>query len=163
VNSTTKRALLYRFGREALECIVNPSVYLCDGHIEVLTTGGALHCVSYEEVKAICFFSSPGPADLFTSHTAFERRPKMPGLWARFTFRDGDRLEGVLPRNLLEWPATGYLITPPRAAATRQRVFVPRAALTGTELLGVMGVARVPVPRRQPVEACSRQLTIFDP
>jgi hypothetical protein len=162
VSSTTKRALLYRFGREALECIVNPSVYLCDSQIEVLTTGGMLYAVSYEEVKAICFFSSLGTPDLFTTHTSFERRPKIPGLWARFTFRDGDRLEGVLPHNLLEWPATGYLITPPRAAATRQRVFLPRTALTATELLGVMGAARVTVPRRQPSESSSRQLTIFD-
>ena len=80
-------------------------------------------------------------ADLFRADNLFERRPKTPGLWTRFHFRNGEMLEGVLSHNLLEWPAAGYLIIPPKARATRQRVFVPKLALAGTELRGVVGAS----------------------
>ena len=56
------------------------------------------------EIKALCFISESGKADLFTVDSLFQRRPKLPGLWARFTFRDGEQLDGILPHNLLDWP-----------------------------------------------------------
>lgn len=139
--STAKRALLYRFDRPPAEAIVNPAAYLLPEGIELLTTNGMVQRVPYTDVKAVCFASEVGPANLFTLHNFFERRPKAPGLWARFTLRDGDRLDGILSHNLLEWPESGYMLTPPRSSGTRQRVFLPRAALTATELRGVVGVA----------------------
>ncbi|MGH9585180.1 MAG: DUF6982 domain-containing protein, partial [Bryobacteraceae bacterium] len=161
--STVKRVLLYRFDRQPLECIVNPSAYLFEGHIELITAAGALQKAALEEVKALCFASTSAAPDLFTSHNLFERRPKTPGLWARFTFRDGDRLDGMLAANLLEWPGTGYWIVPPKAGIARQRVFIPRAALAATELRGVVraqagGARRKPAPMRD-----SDQLNMFEP
>lgn len=103
-----------------------------------MSSGGSLQIVAFAEVKALCFVSEAGQADLFTEHTLFARRPKQPGLWTRFTFRDGDQLDGLLSSNLLEWPEWGYLAVPPRAGATRQWVFIPRLAVTGTELRGVV-------------------------
>lgn len=161
-NSTAKRVLVYRFDRQPLEAIVNPSSYLAAGHIELITTAGSLQSMALEEVKALCF-AVPGAApDLFTTHNLFERRPKAPGLWARFTFRDGDLLEGMLSPNLLEWPCAGYLIVPPRAGSARQRVFIPRAAITRTELRGVVGAQTAP-PRKKPAPPPdSNQLNIFE-
>jgi len=131
--------VLYRFDRQPVEGIVNPAGYLLADHIELITLTGSVQTPGYGEVKALCFVSESGPPDLFTQHAFYERRPKSPGLWTRFSFRDGDRLDGILSHNLLEWPPMGYLITPPGAGATRQRVFIPRAALIGTELRGVVG------------------------
>lgn len=112
-----------------------------------MSPDGNLQVVSLAEIKAVCFVSEAGQADLFTEHTLFARRPKQPGLWTRFTFRDGDQLDGLLSPNLLEWPELGYSAVPPRAGATRQWVFIPRLAVTGTELRGVVGK---PVsPKRQ--------------
>jgi hypothetical protein len=142
-SSTAKRALLYRFDRQPTEAIVSVGTYLLDHGLEFITPDGTFHRLPFDEIKALCFFSESGPADLFTAHRLFERRPKVPGLWTRFTFRDGDQLDGVLSHNLLEWPSAGYLITPPRAASTRQRVFIPRAAVIGTELRGVVGRSTV--------------------
>jgi hypothetical protein len=138
-SSTAKRVVLYRFDRQPLEAVVHPGAYLLPDHIELITADGKLQTAPYESVKALCFASEAGPADLFTESSLFERRPKVPGLWTRFSFRDGDRLDGILSPNLLEWPKEGYVITPPKSGAVRQRVFIPRAAILGTELRGVVG------------------------
>lgn len=164
-NSTAKRVLLYRFDRQPLEGMVNASAGLFEGRVELITPEGALHSAGPEEIKALCFTSiASAAADLFTNHNLFERRPKSPGLWARFTFRDGDRLEGMLPSNLLEWPSGGYLMVPPRSGSARQRVFIPRAALRATELLGVIGAqARQAAQRRKPAPAQDpNQINMFE-
>ena len=162
--STAKRVVLYQFGRYPIEAIVNPAAYLLDTHIELLSPAGALQMVEYSEVKALCFFSELLKTDLFQNHNLFERRPKVPGLWTRFTFRDSGKLDGILSHNLLEWPQPGYLVTPPRAGASRQRVFVPRAALAATELLGVVGRSAVAEKdaRKRPGVPGEAQLSIFD-
>ncbi len=156
--------MLYRFDRLPLEGVVIPASYLATDHLELITTAGTLHTASYEDAKALCFASEPGPDDLFREHNLFERRPKVPGLWTRFTFRDGDRLDGILSRNLLDWPKAGFLITPPRAGVARQRVFIPRAALTGTELLGVVGTSALAVTqgRKKSLPEDAGQLRMFD-
>lgn len=163
-SSTAKRVVLYRFDRQPLEGVVNPAAYLLDDHVELITLGGIVHSVRYGECKALCFASEPGPPDLFTRHNLFERRPKVPGLWTRFTFRDSDQLDGILSHNLLEWPSMGYLVTPPRSGAARQRVFIPRAALTGTELRGVVGtsLAGAALRKRPGAPRDEDQLTMFD-
>jgi hypothetical protein len=88
----------------------------------------------------------------------------VPGLWTRFLFRDGDRLDGILPPNLLEWPKEGYMITPPKSGASRQRVFIPRAAILGTELRGVVGSSAPGHARRRKEEPRSPedQLRMFE-
>lgn len=162
--STSKRVFLYRFDRQPLEGIVNPGTYLFEDHAELITLGGALQNTPYAEIKAVCFISETGQPNLFTQHNLFERRPKVPGLWTRFSFRDGDKLDGILSHNLLEWPAVGYLITPPRSGSTRQRVFIPRAALVGTELRGVVGasMAAATLRKREAPPPRDGQLTMFD-
>jgi hypothetical protein len=162
--STTKRIVLYRFDRHPLEAIVNPGSYLLNNGVELITLEGNVQTIAYTGMKAVCFVSEASEADLFTDHNLFERRPKVAGLWTRFTFRDGDRLDGILSHNLLDWPEPGYIMTPPRAGARRQRVFVPRAALVGTELRGVVGTSWVAAGQRTKKGVTDRggQLTMFD-
>ncbi len=162
--STTKRVILYRWDRLPSDGIINPSSYLLDDRIEWITLDGRLQFCALEDCKALCFVSESGKADLFTEHNLFERRPRVPGLWTRFLFRDGAVLDGVLSHNLIEWPTSGYLVVPPQARANRQRVFVPRIALMGTELRGVVGGWGRPVGKSGEIglDQRSRQLTIFD-
>ena len=167
--STVKRVVLYRFDRQPQEAIVAPGSYLQSDHVELITLNGTLLVTSFAELKALCFvFDGSGEgsgADLFTANKLFERRPRAPGLWTRFTFRDGDRLDGILSQNLIEWPEAGYFITPPRAGANRQRVFLPRKALIGTELRGVVGRSSIGGSRREKPDktADKTQLRMFDP
>jgi hypothetical protein len=159
VSSTAKRVVLYRFDRQPLEGIVNPAAYLLVDRLELITVSGTIHAVPYGEAKALCFVSEFASADLFQGHKLFERRPRVPGLWTRFTFLDGDQLDGVLSHNLLEWPAQGYLLVPPKASASRQKVFVPRDALRKTELRGVVGAPATTSKRAKPDQ---KQIDLFD-
>ena len=139
--STSKRVVLYRYDRQPVEGIVSPGVYLQEAGIEIMSVEGALFAFPYSDVKALCFVHEFGDPRLFSQHNLFERRPRVPGLWTRFTLLDGDLLDGILPHNLLEWPSQGYNITPPHATGLRQRVFIPRVAVKLTELRGVVGIS----------------------
>jgi len=161
--STSKRIFIYRFDRQPLEGVVNPITCFLETQVEVITTNGTLIGVTYTELKALCFVSDHAQPDLFDAHPFFERRPKVPGLWTRFTFRDGAKLDGILPHNLLEWPEHGYFVTPPHAGAHRQRVFIPRQALTQTELRGVVGTSALSAEGRRKGEAPpERQIPMFE-
>lgn len=160
-SSTAKRVMLYRFDRQPYEGIVNPGTFLQASLIELITLDGTIQAIKYQEFKALCFAAEGARPDLFSEHTMFERRPKVPGLWTRFTFRDGDQLDGILSHNLLDWPEAGYYITPPRSGSSRQRVFIPRSALTSTELRGVVGRAGISL-RKPKTRSLSDQLNIFD-
>ncbi len=161
--STSKRIFIYRFDRQPLEGVVNPSACFLPAQVELITANGTLMGVSYSELKALCFVSDHAQPDLFAAHTLFERRPKASGLWTRFTFRDGSLLDGILPHNLLEWPEHGFLATPPHAGTQRQRVFIPRQALIQTELKGVMGVSGMaPEGKHKAQRPAERQLPMFE-
>lgn len=159
---SAKRVFLYRFDRLPVEGFASGS--LGGGPLEVITQGGSLQAFEPSDIKAICFISEGGKADLFTADALFVRRPKLPGLWTRFTFRDGEKLDGILPHNLLDWPEQGYLLIPPKASALRQRVFVPRTAVTEAECRGVVG-RPVPGAGKKPARPAvppGEQLPMFD-
>jgi hypothetical protein len=146
-----------------MEGVVNPLTCFVDKQVELITITGTFIGVSYSEMKALCFVSDTTGPDLFEVHPFFERRPKVPGLWTRFTFRDGAKLDGILSHNLLEWPENGYFVTPPHAGIHRQRVFIPRAALLGIEVRGVVGsAAKAGGERRKTEIPLDRQLAMFD-
>jgi hypothetical protein len=158
---TAKRVLLYRFDRLPIEGFASGS--LSGGPLEVITQGGSLQPLVPSEIKAICFISEGAKADLFTADPLFQRRPKLPGLWARFTFRDSEKLDGILPHNLLDWPQEGYLLIPPKTSSTRQRVFIPRSALLDVECRGVVGRPASASKRSSPgAIATGEQLPMFD-
>jgi len=164
-SSTAKRLILYRFDRQPIEALVHADAYLLAGGVELMTLDGNIQIIDYEQVKAICFGAEGASADLFTAQSGFERRPKIPGLWASFRLRDGDILEGVLPHNMMEWPAQGYLLTPPRSSAYRQRVFLPRQAISEAVLLGLVGKATpstVKGAKKPGAPDAGQQLSMFD-
>jgi hypothetical protein len=131
--STSKKVLVQRFDRETVPGFVNPSAWLTGDGLELLTTSGAVTVLPYRDVKAVYFVREftevPG-------RRSFASRPRTGGLWLRLTFHDGDTLEGVMPNNLLQMEPEGLHILPPDSG---HRVFVPRAALSGIQVLGVVG------------------------
>jgi hypothetical protein len=54
------------------------------------------------------------------------------------TFKDTEVLEALLANNLLDLNPLGYLVTPPDVYSNNLRIFIPRTALTGMEVLGVI-------------------------
>jgi hypothetical protein len=156
--STVKKALLHRFDRPTLAGFVNPQSYLQPGGVELMSPEGTVSIVPYEDLKNLCFvqdFDAPPP-----ERKVFHARPKMDGLWIRARFRDGDTLEGVLPNNLLQLDPYGFMLTPPDPDSNNQRVFVPRAALLGVQVLGVVG-SPLRRPKRKP-PAAKDQIALFE-
>ncbi len=151
--STTKRVMVRRFERETLAGYVNPVSYLQPTGIEWLSMDGQTSTLPYAEVKSISFvrdFASGVDGE----RRIFQTRPKMAGLWVSFEWRDGERMEGILPNNLLHPEPYGFTVVPPDPFGNTQRVWVPRAAVKSVEVLGVVGSPiktrrAKPVPREQ--------------
>jgi hypothetical protein len=136
-SSTAKKVVVRRFDRETLSGFVNPYTYLQPLAIEVLRPDGALALIPYTEVKSVCFVKDfEGTPE---SGRIFLTRPKLEGLWVRMVFQDGEVMDGILPNNLLTWDIAGFTVTPPEPDGNSQKIFVPRQALRGIQILGVVG------------------------
>ena len=155
--STTTKAVIRRFDREALAGYVNPITYQQLTGVELLSADGNVATVPYEEIKTVSFvrdFDAPE-----APRRVFNTRPKMEGLWISFRFRDGEIMEGVMPNNLLPIDPHGFTIIPPDPYSNHQRVFIPRTALRAVEVLGVVGS---PLNRRKPKVPPKEQIGLFE-
>jgi hypothetical protein len=135
--STVKKVIVRRFDREALNGFINPLSYLQPLHLELLRPEGSLVLLPYEEVKSVSFVKDFEAGE--EPNRIFLNRPKLDGVWVRMEFRDGDRLDGILPNDLLAWEIAGFTVTPPEPDSNNQRVFVPRQALRKIQVLGIVG------------------------
>jgi len=155
--STTKKAIIRRYQREALAGYVNPASFLQPAGVEMLSEEGKVTVVPYPEIKSVAFvreFSDEEP-----ERRVFFTRPKMAGLWVSLKYRDGEVIEGILPNNLLQRDEHGFMIVPPDPSGRQQRVFIPRAALVSAEVLGVVGS---PLRKRKAQTAAKEQIPLFE-
>jgi hypothetical protein len=157
--STNKKVLVARFDREPLSGFVSPQSYLLPGGVELLTQEGALNTVPYEEIKLVCFVRDFQQGEPRKELRVFTTRPKMEGLWIRMRFRDGDVMDGVLANNLLQLDSIGFSVIPPDPGFQNQRIFVPKAALSSIQVLGVVGS---PLRIRKPKEVAKEQIEMFE-
>lgn len=158
--TANKKVLVARFDRETLRGFVqSPGGFEAD-RLELLTPEGALLKIPYAETKVVCFVRDFDTGETWREHRAFSTRPKTAGLWVRLRFRDSDSLEGMLGNNLMLVEPSGFSIIPPDPTFQNQRIFVPRAALTDVQVLGVIGS---PLRRRpaKKVEKEEGQLEMF--
>ena len=156
--STTKKAVIRRFDREALAGYINPVSYLQLTGLELLSAQGNLSTVPYEEIKTVSFVREFDRAD-DTARRVFNTRPKMEGLWVSLEFRDGEIMEGVMPNNLLSIEAQGVTVIPPDPYSNQQKVFIPRMALRAVEVLGVVGS---PLKKRKTKAPSKEQISLFE-
>jgi hypothetical protein len=155
--STNKKVLVHRYDRETLAGHVSPTVYLQPEGVELQTTQGNTVIIPYPDVKSVAFvreFDAPG-----AERMVFQTRPKMPGLWVSLQFRDGDRMEGIIPNNLMLLDMAGITLTPPDPFGNQQRIFVPRPSLAAVEVLGVVGS---PLKKRKPKPVPKEQIGLFE-
>ncbi|HTS49149.1 MAG TPA: hypothetical protein VMH05_14460 [Bryobacteraceae bacterium] len=157
--STTKKVLVTRFDREPLAGFVNPQSYLQAEGLELLSQGGAVSVVPYLDIKLVCFVRDFQQGEPRKELRLFTTRPKMEGLWVRMRFRDGDVMDGMLSNNLLQMDSYGLSVVPPDPGFQNQRIFVPKAALSTVQVLGVVGS---PLRIRKPKPAAKEQLEMFD-
>jgi hypothetical protein len=156
--STTKKAVIRRFEKESLAGYVNPISYLQITGVELLTAQGNVSLIPYPEIKMVAFVRDLESA-VEPGRQLFQNRPKMEGLWVTFEYRDGEVMEGVMPNNLLQIDMYGFTVIPPDPFGNTQRVFVPRMALRGVQVLGVVGS---PLKKRRPKAVAREQIGLFD-
>ncbi|MEQ1887196.1 MAG: hypothetical protein ABL967_19190 [Bryobacteraceae bacterium] len=137
--STNKKVIVTRFQREPVAGFVQTPDGFTEDAVEVITPSGSLVQLLYSEVKVVSFVKEFDEANAWQANRHFASRPKTPGLWVRLRFTDGDSVEGLIPNNLMAVEANGFQITPPDPTFQNQRIFVPRAAVTEVQVLGVVG------------------------
>src|SRR5437763_14796950 len=136
--STHKKVIVRKMGRDSLSGYVAPANFLVEGKLELLNPSGKVILIDLAEIKSVDFvrdFSDSGGP----SRKTFTTRPRTEGLWVRLKFTDNDVIEGMLPNDLNQVSADGFLITPPDTRANIQRLFVPRSALSEVSVLAVIG------------------------
>jgi hypothetical protein len=139
--STHKKVIVRKMDRDSVNGYVSPANFLVEGKLEMMNTAGNVVSVDLREIKIVYFvreFSEAGGPQRKT----FANRPRTEGLWVRLKFKDGEVMEGLMPNDLTQVIGEGFLVNPPDLRANTQRMFVPRSALAGVTVLGVIGVGR---------------------
>jgi len=148
--STHKKVIVRFFNRSSIRGYLNPSKLGESESLELLTPEGEHKEFPLKEIRSI-YFVREFTNDFEPDRKAFLSRPKLDGLWVRLKFRDDDRIEGVVPNDLLSLLDHGVQITPPDLHGATLRIFIPRTALAEMTVLGVVGIARrKPAPPAQP-------------
>lgn len=154
--STHKKVIVRKNGRDSLRGYVSPN-FIVEGKLELLNQSGKVVWIDLGEIKSVDFVrdfteaATPG-------RKTFTTRPRTEGLWVRLKFTDNDVLEGMMPNDLVQVSADGYLITPPDTRGNVQRVFVPKAALEEVNVLAVIGRAQGRHKRPAPEDTRQEQL-----
>jgi len=131
--------------------------FVVDGKLELLNTAGNVVSIDLRDVKGVFFVRDFNDSEGLLRKT-FTTRPRTAGLWVRLRFRDNDVVEGLMPNDLTQITAEGFLVNPPDTRSNIQRIFVPRSALAEMTVLAVIGAAA----RRRPMAAeDERQVAMF--
>jgi hypothetical protein len=157
MSSTHKKVIVRKVDRDSVSGFVAPANFVVDGKLELLNTSGNVVAVDLRDIKAVFFVREFSDSDVLSRKT-FTTRPRTEGLWVRLKFKDNDVIEGIMPNDLVQNPAEGFLINPPDLRSNTQRVFVPRASLTAINVIAVIGAAR----RRRKGPPDTRQVTLFE-
>ena len=157
--STHKKVIVRKLDRDSVNGYVAPANFVVEGKLEMLNTAGNVVAIDLREIKIVYFvrdFTEAGGPQRKT----FTNRPRTEGLWVRLKFKDGEVMEGLMPNDLTQIMAEGFLVNPPDLRANTQRMFVPRSALAGLTVLGVIGIGRG--RRRKAVAADVGQVPMFE-
>lgn len=156
--STAKKVLVDRYDRSQVGGFVQSQNFVQGNELELLSAEGTVLRLPLPQVKSVSFVRELDGPSIWQERREFLARPKAPGLWVELRFRDGARLEGVAPNDLLLLDGSGIMLTPPDPAGNTQRVFAPRQALAGAAVLGVVGGAR---RRAQKAREEAAQIRLF--
>ncbi|MBZ5720485.1 MAG: hypothetical protein LAO03_08890 [Acidobacteriia bacterium] len=156
--STHKKVVVRKMDRDSINGYVAPSNFVHEGKLELLNTSGNVVAIELRDIKGVYFVREFGDADALTRKT-FTSRPRTEGLWVRLRFKDNEVLEGMMPNDLTQSVAEGFLVNPPDLRSNTQRIFVPRTALDSLTVLAVIGATR---RRRKGITDDTRQVPMFE-
>jgi hypothetical protein len=156
--STHKKVIVRKMDRDTINGYVAPAHFVQEGKLELLNTAGNVVGIELRDIRAVYFVREFGDSESLTRKT-FTTRPRTEGLWVRLKFKDSEVLEGMMPNDLSQITADGFLVNPPDLRSNTQRIFVPRTALESLTVLAVIGAAR---RRRRGEIDDQRQVTLFE-
>lgn len=136
--STHKKVAVRKLDNELVKGYINPQTYITPGGVQLLDREGRIVTIPLEFVKGVYFVRDFDSDEDRRERKAYLTRPKLDGLWVRLTFKDGEVMEGLMPRDLLAADPRGFTVTPPDLNSNHLHIFVPRSALTALEVLGVI-------------------------
>lgn len=136
--STHKKVIVRKIDRDSVSGYVAPTSFVRDGKLELLNTAGNVVGIDLKEIKVVYFVREFGDSESLLRKT-FTSRPRTEGLWVRLKFKDSEIVEGLMPNDLSQQPAEGFLLNPPDLRSNTQRIFVPRNALESLTILAVIG------------------------
>jgi hypothetical protein len=154
--STHKKVIVRKMDRDTINGYVAPANFIQEGKLELLNTAGNVVGIDLKDIKGVYFVREFGDSETLSRKT-FTSRPRTEGLWVRLKFKDNEVLEGMMPNDLTQAMAEGYLVNPPDLRSNTQRIFVPRSALDSLTVLAVIGATR----RRRAGPADTRQVPMF--
>jgi len=157
--STHKKVIVRKTDRDSISGYVAPANFVVEGKLELLNTTGNVVGIDLRDIKAVYFVREFSDSEVMTRKT-FTTRPRTEGLWVRLRFKDNETIEGIMPNDLAQNPAEGFLLNPPDLRSNTQRVFVPRTSLTSLTVIAVIGSAR---RRRKGGVPDTRQVPLFEP
>jgi hypothetical protein len=152
-----KKVIVRKMDRDSVSGYVSPAALVQDGKVEVLNTSGTVIGIDLKEIKGVYFVREFGDSESLTRRT-FTTRPRTEGLWVRLRFKDGETLEALMPSDLAQTPAEGFLLTPPDLRSNTQRIFVPRTAIESLTVLAAIGASKRP---RKAGPGDGRQVPMF--
>ena len=137
--------------------------FVREGRVELMEVDGRAKWIDLSEIQSIAYVRDFNVDDTVEpermGRRVFPARPRGEGLWVRLEFVEMAPLEGLLAfdlgflDNLLE--DKGIFVTLPDGRSNTQRLFVPRGALRGMEVLGF-----VSSPSRKLAEKTARQVEL---
>jgi hypothetical protein len=154
--STHKKVIVRKMDRDSVSGYVSPAEFVREGKLELLNTAGTVIAIDLREIKGVYFVREFGNSESLVRKT-FTSRPRTEGLWVRLRFKDSEMLEGLMPADLMQTTAEGFLVNPPDQRSNTQRIFVPRSALESLTVLAVIGGSR---RKRRALD--QRQVQLFE-
>jgi len=155
--STHKKVIVRKMDRDSMNGYVSPANFVHEGKLELLNTAGNVVGIDVRDIKGVYFVREFADSDTLNRKT-FTSRPRTEGLWVRLKFKDNEVLEGMMPNDLSQTTAEGFLINPPDMRSNTQRIFVPRTALASLTVLAVIGGSH---RRRKGPDEDVRQVQLF--
>ncbi len=156
--STHKKVVVRKMDRDSIQGYVAPTSFVSAGKLELLNISGKVVSIDLGEVKGVYFVRDFNESEE-SGRKTFATRPRAEGLWVRLRFRDNEVLEGLMPNDLTQMLAEGFLVIPPDSRGNTQRIFVPRTALQALTVLAVIGGPQA--RRRRPAAAADTQVPMF--
>ena len=141
--STYKKVVIRRLDHGLMKGFVDSASYLGPNGVRMLDCEGRTLTIPLPEIKGVFFVKDFDGNPQRSERKLFQSRPRLAGLWVRVTFKDNEVLEGLLPGNLMEISAEGFLVTPADLYSNNLRIFVPRSALNEITVLGVIPNGRL--------------------